>query len=395
MDIERYINPAVLSAPKDDSVEVVDLADKLESEGISLIHMSLGRPDFDTPTKVKEKAIKALEMGKVHYTSLLGVPELRKAIADKERLEHGLPAEAKNVLVTVGASEALFNVWLNFLGPGDEVLIPTPGYCAYLYVVACIGAKAVEVPLVKDGKVELDIEAFKSRLTPRTKMVVINTPQNPTGMVFSRQQLELLADFAKENDLIVLSDECYDKYVFSGEHVSIASLPGMWERTLTLNSVSKAYSMTGWRIGYIVGHEDFIDIMGVSHANLILCAPSFAQYGAVEAFENVTDELLVMKDEFIRRRDCVIKWMDESIKLPYVKPEGAFYLFFDVSSLAVDGLTFCLKLLEKKRVTSMPGSIYGEDYKNYVRLAYTCSYENLEEGMKRLSELVEELRKDL
>lgn len=393
MDINRFVNPAVKNAPPDESIITGKIADEMEANGIKLIHMDLGRPDFDSPPKVKARAIKAINEGKVFYTSLNGIHELKQAIAYYEENRHGLSVDPdKNVVVTVGASEALFQVWLNFLAPGDEILIPTPCYCSYIYMLTAMGIKVIEVPTVKNGEVHFNIEDFKSKLTSKTKMILINSPQNPTGMVYSHEQLNAISKFAVENDLLVISDECYDNYLFSGEHLSIATFPKMWERTITINSVSKTYSMTGWRVGYIVAPEAFINVIEVSHANLILCAPSFCQYGAAEALRMKKDELSESSKEFRRRRDCVVKWMDK-IKLPYVKPEGAFYLFFDVSSLGMTGLEFSKGLLKNYHVTSMPGSIYGKDYKNYVRIAYTCSYEDLENGMQCIAEFVNNIKK--
>lgn len=393
MDLERFLNPALNDAPPDESVTVCDEADRMEAQGAKIIHMDLGRPDFDTPQRVKARAIAALENGRVHYTQLNGVPELKQAIAGRCREEQGLILDPDdNILVTVGASEALFHIWMDFLRPGDEIIIPTPCYCAYLYILACLGVKCVEVPIVKGDQVQFDINDLRAAVTERTRMIVVNTPQNPTGLVLTREQLGIISDFAKENDLLVVSDECYDHFLYSGEHLSIATLPGMFERTITVNSVSKTYSMTGWRVGYAAASKEIIDIMAVSHGNLILCAPSFAQYGAAEAFANVKDELNEMRDEFIRRRACVVQWMERIGVLPYVKPEGAFYLFFDISCTGMDGLTFCMKLLEEYHVNMMPGSIYGGDYHNYVRLAFTCSYEDVDQGMRRLAQFVEKYR---
>lgn len=392
MDISRFINPAVKNAPKDETGIIRDLIDKIGASGEKIINMDLGRPNFDSPASVAEKAIEAIQDGKFHYTSLNGIPELKLAIAQETEAKISRPIDPDdNVIVTVGASEALFNIWLNFLKPGDEVLIPTPAYVAYVYILSCLGIKAVEVPIVKDGQVGFDIKDFEDKFTDRTRMIVINTPQNPTGMVFNKDQLEDIADFAKANDLLVVSDECYDNFLFSGEHISIASLPDMWDRTFIVNSVSKTYSMTGWRVGYVVAPKAFIDIMATSHGHLILCATSFAQYGAVEAIKNVKDEVVAMKEEFLRRRALVTKWMDKIGRFPYVKPEGAFYVFFDVSASGLDGLEFSKRLLEDYKVSTMPGSAYGSDFNNYVRLAYTCNYEDLEEAMKRIYEFSSKL----
>ncbi len=387
--VERFLNPMIRTAPEDVTIPIFDRAEQLEREGTRVIHMDLGRPDFDTPQRVKEAAIEALRQGKVHYTSLNGIPELKDAIARREWEEHGVRVDPeREVMVTVGASEALFHIWLNFLGPGDEILMPTPCYCAYLYLIACLGAKAVEVPMIREGQAAFDIREFERKITPRTKLFLLNSPGNPSGYVFDRTELSQIAELAIRHDLLVISDECYDHYLFSGEHVSIASLPGMKERTITVNSTSKTFSMTGWRVGYAMGAADLLEPLEVSHGNLILCAPSFAQYGAVEAFDGVKSELKGMREEFRKRRDCVVEAMREIGCLPFVEPRGAFYLFFDVSPLGMNGMEFCVKFLEEYQVTGSPGEVYGRDYSDYVRLAYTCCLDDVREAMKRLKEMV-------
>lgn len=391
--MERYLNKFMRNAPKEKGIlEIYAIAEELEKKGKKLIHMDIGRPNFDTPKVVKDRAIRALEEGYVHYTSLNGVNELKAAIAEREKKDNGIIADpSTEILITVGASEALFHIWLNFLGEGDEILVATPCYSAYIYQIAFVGAKIVSVPLIKSGKLEFDIEDFRTKITPKTKMIMVNSPNNPTGFVLSRKDLQEIANLAIENDLIVVSDECYDKFVFSGGHISIATLPCMKDRTITVNSASKTFSMTGWRVGYVIANPFFIDAMALTHANIVLCATSFAQIGAIEAYNHVYDEIDVMLDEFKRRRDYIMDVLEEIKIIDFVQPDGAFYIFFNVENLKMDGMEFCLKFLKEYGVTTTPGISYGQEYNNYVRMAYTCTYEDVVRAMDALKEMIKEL----
>lgn len=391
--MEKYLNKFMKNSPRGkDILEIYAIAEDLEKKGKKIIHMDIGRPNFDTPKIVKDRAIQALEEGYVHYTSLNGVEELRVAIAEREKKDNGIVADpSTEILVTVGASEALFNIWLNFLGEGDEILVASPCYSAYIYQISFVGAKIVSVPIVRSGETAFDISDFKAKITPKTKMIMVNSPNNPTGLVLSKENLQEIADLAIENDLLVVSDECYDKFIFSGEHISIATLPGMKDRTITVNSVSKTFSMTGWRVGYVIANPFFIDMMALTHANIILCATSFSQIGAIEAYRHVYDEIDVMLDEFKRRRDYIVSVLEEIKVIEFVQPDGAFYIFFNVEKLGMDGMEFCVKYLKEYGVATTPGISYGEEYKDYVRMAYTCTYQDVVHAMDALKEMVKEL----
>lgn len=392
-DVEKYFNKNIISAGIDVSYPIIGQADKWKEEGIPVIRMDMGTPDLDCPQCAKDAAVKALREGESHYTDLRGIPKLRRAIADKERRDNGLELNPdENIIVTVGASEALLTVCATFLSPGDEILIPSPGYCAYFFVLTSLGIKVSQVPIVKDCVVDVRLEDFRERITPKTKMILLNSPHNPTGLVYSREQLESIAQAAKEYDLLVLSDECYDKYLFEGQFFSIAALPGMWERTIIVNSVSKAYAMTGWRVGFIAARKEFCYRMEMFHGNLILCAPSFAQFGAAEAFLQETEEQMTeMREIYKKRRGCIMKALDEIDEVDYVKPKGAFYVFVNVEKLGLDGYQFAAEFLNRYKVTCCPGEIYGKGYENYIRFAYTCSYEEITEGMTRLKHYIKEI----
>lgn len=388
----RFLDEAI----PDTSEPILKKADKLELEGANIVRMDMGKPDFDSPEVAKKAAIEALENGESHYTELNGTLRLRKAVAAKEKRDKGLDLDpGKNIIVTVGASEALWSIYTTYLAAGDEVLVPSPGYCSYFYNMAAFGIKPVEVPIIKDCEVVVDINAFKEKMSEHTKMILLNYPQNPTGLVYTEEQLTDLADFAKEEDLLVVSDECYEKYMFEGEFTSIATLPDMMERTFIVNSVSKSYGMTGWRVGYVAADEQFCHEMFAVHGNLILCAPSFAQAGAAAAFESETEEQMnSMKEKFRMRRNCILATLDEAEELKYVHPQGAFYIFVNVGGTGLSGNQFAHRFLDEYHVTCMPGEIYGTGYENYVRFAYTSSYEDTVEAMERLKSFLVKLRSE-
>lgn len=390
--IQNYFSKGIRSAGEDTSDVILGIADDLMEKGVPVIRMDLGSPDIDCPEAAKRAAIEALNNGESHYTDLCGISRLKRAISAKEKRDKGLSVEPDNVIVTVGASEALLGVYASFLSPGDEIIIPTPGYCSYMFVLRTMGVHVVEVPIVRDCQVVVSPEDFESHITDRTKMILLNYPQNPTGLMYSGEQLEKIAEIAKRHDLLVISDECYEKYLFEGEFTSIAMLPGMRERTFIINSVSKSFGMTGWRVGYVIPPEGAVPAMGAFHGNLILCATSFAQFGAAAAYENETPQQMEeLRSMYRKRRDLITSVLDRIPQLSYVKPNGAFYIFVNVEKTGLSGFEFSRRFVDEYHVTCMPGEIYGTGYENYVRFAYTASYEKTEIAMERLQKFVAEL----
>ena len=362
--------------------EILTRADELERGGRSIVHMEIGRPDFDSPKCAKDRAIRALSEGNVHYTDMAGAYDLRCAVADKYRRENGMDyVEAdKNVVITNGAMEALTATFLTLFEPGDEVIVPAPYFSAYADEIAIANAVLVPVPTRMENGFRLQVEELKKALSPKTKAILINSPNNPSGAVLTRKDLEAIAAFAIENDLWVISDECYEKFLYDGEHVSIASFPGMEERTVTVAAASKTWSMTGWRIGWVVAPAAMRPYVNKCHQNLTTCANSFAQAGVVEAFANADGDVTAMVSEYKRRRDMVVKWLNDIEGFEAITPAGAFYAFPRISRLGMDGFKFCSWLLEEAGVFGMPG---------HIRLAYCRSYDYIEEGMKRIKEAVE------
>lgn len=389
--MKNYFNSKIDKCPKEKGLfEIFAIASQKERAGEKIIHMEIGRPDFDTPKSVKEKAIEALNDGVVHYTEFSGLDELRKAISEREKIKTGLQYDPlKEIVVTAGASEGLYCIWNAFLNSEDEIMVPSPYYSSYLKQLIYSGANLVNVPIMKDENMEYNIDDFKAKLTKNTKMILINSPNNPTGYVMTEEDLKMIAEFSIENDLIVISDECYDSFIFEGDYKSIATLPGMKERTLVVNSSSKTFSMTGWRIGYVMGNETFIEEIGKIHSNISVCSTSFAQVGAIEAYRNVFKEVEDMVKEYKLRRDYVAKHLRKIDNISFIEPKGAFYVFINVGKLGMNGVEFSERLLIEKGIALAPGSAFGSEWDDYVRLAYTCSMEDVIEAMDLMKSFID------
>ena len=359
------------------------ISSELERKGRKIIHMEIGNPDFDTPYLIKEAGINAIKEGVVHYTPPGGIYELAEVITNWTKKRYGLDYNpATEALITAGASEALYLIWSAFLDYGEEVMIPSPYYGSYGYQIACSGAKFIEVPVLKDGKIEYNIQKFESRITDKTKIIMLNSPNNPTGYVMNADEIKAIADFAVKHDLIVVSDECYDNFVFEGEFKSIASLPGMKERTLVVNSTSKTFSMTGWRVGYVLGNSSFIGCLQNVHEHAAICPTSFAQKGAIKAYTEDIKETELMVKEYKRRRDYIVDALSKIDKISFYEPRGAFYIFANVEKTGQSGSEFCLGLLSEKGIALASGESFGKQWSNYVRISYCCSMEDIIEAMK-------------
>ena len=359
---------------------------ELEGEGKPVIHLEIGRPDFDTPGHIKAAAQKALDEGKVHYTSNYGVPEITRAIAAKLRSDNGLDFDENGeIAVTIGANEAVFMAVMAFIDKGDEVLVPDPSWLNYFHCVTLGGGVPVSVPLRAENDFRMDADDVARLVTPRTRMMVVMSPHNPTGAVLDRGRLEALAALAREHDLLVLSDEIYEKLLYDGaEHHSIGILPGMRERTLVVNGFSKSYSMTGWRLGYIAAPRNLMDVLIRVHQYTVLCATSFGQYGAAAAYEGPQDCVEEMRLEFARRRELILRRLRAMKGIECAVPEGAFYAFPDIGALGRSSEDVAMHLREDAYVATVPGSAFGRYGEGYIRLAYSNSYENIEEAMDRM-----------
>lgn len=393
--MKRFLADRVVPKVKKKGLfEIYAMAIEKERAGDRVIHMEIGRPDFDTPQRIKDRAIEAIRAGEVYYTEPRGMLELRQAITSYVQRNFGLTYDPMTeVLVTVGASEALDLLWRTFLEDDDEILIPSPYYGAYTDQLLYSDKKYVTVPIINEqGEVRYDLEVFKEKLTPQTKMILINSPNNPTGYVMSEEDLHNISQFAIENDLLVISDECYDRYVFEGEFKSISTLPGMRERTIIVNSTSKTFSMTGWRVGYVLADAEVIEAMMRVHAQTIVCPTSFAQVGAITAYGEEIEEVEDMLLQFKERKEYISQFLKTVPGIPYVEPKGAFYVFMNISSLGMNGVEFCEQLLEEQGVTLSPGVNFGPEWEDYVRISYACSMAEVKEAMAKLREFIEKNR---
>ena len=374
---------------------VMEQAIKLEAEGKNVIHFEIGQPDFDTPEHIKQAAKDALDKGMVRYTSNFGLPQLRQKIAQKLQDINGLKVDPNTeIMVTVGGQEAVAAILLSLLDPGDEVLVTDPGYIPYYSLVNLASGIPVPVPLVEEKGYVYDYNALERAVTPKTRMLILNSPNNPTGAMLDKDNLIKLADFCEKNNLLVLADEAYEQVIYDGEkHISFATLPNMKEHTVTVQSFSKTYSMTGWRVGYIVASREINSVIVRAHQNLILSATSFAQAGAIVALTGSQESLKNMISEFSKRRNLLYYGLKE-LGIPCHKPQGAFYLFPNISEFGMGSMDFAEFLLTKYGVASVPGIEFGQGGESHVRISYANSYENCQEGFRRIQKAVEELRSE-
>lgn len=361
----------------------------MERAGEKVLHFEIGRPDFDTPEYIKKAAEQALAGGKVHYTSNFGLMELRQAIADKLKRENNVDYKADQVLVTVGLSEAVFAVLATILEEGDEILVPDPVWLNYINVPSLLGARAVTYGLTEESGFQMDLKEVRAKITPKTRAIVIITPNNPTGGVLSEDVLQELAEIAISNDLMVISDEVYERLIYDGaKHISIASLPGMKERTFTMNGMSKAYAMDGWRLGYVAAPEEYILAMNKFHQHNTTCAPNFVQVAAIAALTQEGDEVKEMVKEYQRRRDYAVKAINEIPGLHCECPKGAFYIFINCKSLNMKSADLSAYLLEEAKIALVPGDVFGPGGEGYLRMSFANSYENVVAGCAQLKKAV-------
>ena len=358
-----------------------------------VVSLGVGEPDYAAPDKVIDACIASLKRKETSYTSNWGILELRQEIAKLFKKRYDLDYDPNDeVMVTVGVSEAIGIIMTTFLNPGDEVLIPDPAYLAYPACVSIAHGKPVLVPTFADNEFKLTVEELEKKVTPKTKALLIGYPNNPTGTVMDRQSLEEIAAFAKKHDLVVIADEIYCDLTYEGQHTCFASLPGMRERTLVMNGFSKSYAMTGMRIGYICAPREALEEIYKVHQYEILCASTTSQYGALEALRSCDDDVKAMYDEYAARREMIYQGL-VNMGLTVFKPKGAFYIFPDISCTGMDDEEFCDRLLKEEKVGVVPGTCFGPQGKNHVRISYAASRENIAEALKRMGRFVAKYRK--
>ena len=383
-DMQKMINPDVAKIPSSGIRKFFDIAAEMKDA----ISLGVGEPDFVTPWHIREAGIYSLEKGHTYYTSNSGLIELRAAICDYLNRRFGLSYDfKKQSLVTVGGSEAIDLCIRAVIRPGDEVLIPEPSFVCYSPITKLTGGVAVPIVTRAEDDFRLTAAQLRAHITPKTKLLILPFPNNPTGAVMGREDLEEIASVLRETDIMVLSDEIYAELTYGERHVSIASIDGMYERTVLVSGFSKAYAMTGWRLGYAVGHPDIISVMTKIHQFAIMCAPTTSQYAAVEALQNGDEDIEAMKNEYNYRRRVILDGF-RSMGLDCFEPRGAFYVFPSIQRTGMDSNTFCNKLLEDQKVAVVPGNAFGDSGEGFIRCSYAYSIKKINEALERIEGFV-------
>lgn len=358
----------------------------------SVISLGVGEPDFDTPWHVREEGIYSLEKGRTFYTSNSGLLELRKEICNYLKRSQGVSYDPVNeTIITVGGSEAIDIGIRAMCNPGDEVIIPQPSYVSYEPCAVLAGAVPVIINLKAENEFRLTAEELKAAITPKTKILILPFPNNPTGSIMEKSDLEAICDVIVENDIYVMSDEIYAELTYKDKHISIASLPGMKERTILINGFSKAYAMTGWRLGYACGPEVIIKQMTKIHQYCIMCAPTTSQYAAIEALKNGDKDVEEMRESYNQRRRFLMNAFRE-MKVECFEPFGAFYIFPCIKEFGMTSEEFAARFLEEEKVAAVPGTAFGDSGEGFLRISYAYSMDQLREAMKRFARFVEKLR---
>jgi len=370
--------------------EVLAKAKALEKQGKHIVHLEIGEPDFDTPKNIREAGIKAINAGYTHYGPSAGIPELREVIAQYISKTRGVKADPDEVVVTPGAKPIMFFTILACVNPGDEVLYPNPGFPIYESVVNFVGAKPVPIPLKEENDFRLDPEYVKGKITKKTKMIILNSPENPTGGVLTREDLKVIADcIADRDDVQVLSDEIYSRLIYEGKDESIASLPGMKDKTIILDGFSKTYAMTGWRLGYGVMRKDLAQKVAQLMTNSNSCTCTFTQIAGIEALKGPQDEVEMMVGEFKRRREVIVSGLNNIKGITCKKPRGAFYVFPNITRTGMDCRKLGDYLLNDAGVAVLPGTSFGKYGEGYLRLSFANSIENIKKALDRIEKALQ------
>ena len=353
--------------------------------------LTVGQPDFVTPWHIREAAIQSLERGHTYYTSNSGLPELRSEIAKYMNRRFCLDYSADQVLVTVGGSEAIDVAIRTLINPGDEVILPLPSFVCYEPIARMAGARVVKINTREENGFKLTPEELRGAITEKTKLLILPYPNNPTGAVLNREELSALADVIRDTNIAILSDEIYAELTYGARHVSIASIEGMDERTIIASGFSKAYAMTGWRLGYLLGPKPWIKQMTKLHQYAIMCAPTASQFAAIEALKNGDEDIEKMRAEYNRRRVLIADGLCE-IGLPVVMPEGAFYIYPYIGGFGLSSEEFCQRLLMEEKCAIVPGTAFGECGEGYARISYAYSVRHISEALEKISRFVEKLK---
>jgi len=388
MPLRSIISEREEELPKGELAELIRVA----VEEKNVISFGPGEPDFTPPRHIINSAKKALDKGFTHYSPPPGRAELLKEVAKKLKRENSIDVKLEEIIITTGSTEAILLALMCVVDPGESVLVPNPGFIAYLPTVELLNGSPISIPLFKENKFQIDTDEIKRLIHPkRTRAIIINTPSNPTGTVLNKKTLEGIADVALDNDLLIISDEAYEKFVYKGKHISIGSLNGMKDYVLTLQSFSKTYGMAGFRVGYAAGPKKIIDAMRNLHIYSTICAPTVSQMAAIAALKGSQSHVRKNVKEYNRRRKFMIKRINEIKGFDCLEPEGAFYAFPKIG-FKMSSLKFCKWLLKNARVAVVPGSDFGRYGEGFVRFSYATSFDKIVKGMKRIEKAVKKLR---
>ena len=371
--------------------EVGAKARALEAQGREVIHLEIGEPDFDTPEHVTAAGIEALRAGQTHYAAPEGLAPLREAIAAQVSRTRGIPVSPAEVIVTPGAKPIIFYTLLALAEAGDEVIYPDPGFPIYESMIDFVGAKAVPAPLREENDFRIDVDELCRKVTPRTRLIILNSPENPTGSVLSQRDLEAIATVARQHDLMILSDEIYARILYAGEPLSIASFPGLKERTIIMDGFSKIHAMTGWRLGYGVMPEELAQHMRRLMINSNSCTATFTQHAGVEALRGPQEAQTRMVAAFRERRDALVAGLRRIPGITCREPQGAFYVFPNISGYGLSSQDFADYILQRAGVAVVAGTAFGRYGEGYVRISYANSLANIERALERMAEAIAEL----
>ena len=364
---------------------------EIMNEMQDVIGLTVGQPDFVTPWHIRDAGIKSLEEGLTYYSANNGMIEMREEIAKYQKRRFGLEYDPKSeIIVTVGGSEAIDIAVRALVEPGDEVIVPEPCFVCYSPIVSLAGGTPVTINLSAENEFKLTAEQLKNAITEKTKLLILAFPNNPTGSVLRKEELEAIAEVLRGTNICVLSDEIYAELTYGEKHISIASLPDMRERTIIANGFSKAYAMTGWRMGYTLAPKHFTEQMAKIHQYAIMCAPTTSQYAAIEALKNGDADIEYMKGEYEARRNLIVSELNR-IGIKTLLPEGAFYVFADLRSFGIDDEVFCERLLYEKKCAIVPGSAFGESGKGFARISYAYSLKHIRTAIERIEDFVKSL----
>ncbi len=370
---------------------VLAKAKQMEAQGKSVIHLQIGEPDFDTPKNIADAAVKAIYDGQTHYAPSGGIPRAREVVAAYMSKTRNIKLDWENIIIMPGCKPLIFCAMIALINGGDEIIVPNPGYPTYRSVTKFLGGKPVPIKLREENDFRFRLDEFEKLITPRTKMVILNSPENPTGGILTWEDLEGIYALAKKHDLWILSDEIYSRIIYDVEFKSIASLPGAMERTIAIDGLSKTYAMTGWRLGFAAMPRKLAEYMFTLAINNFSSTATFTQYALIEALTGPQDAITDMVAQFRRRRDVIVKGLNSIEGISCLKPEGAFYVFPNITGTGLKSKDFADIMLEKAGVACLSGTAFGEYGEGYVRFSYANSVENIQEGISRIKKTLAEI----